>query len=83
MSLVQDVLAGILRIHPIRRDIVPADDVNENTPTFNQLGGTIWHFFFNFKFIAIHNGILHLVGGRRGPYAPWSSASVSISSAVD
>ena len=43
----------------------------KHTPTFNQSGATIWHFFFSFRFTAIQRGILALFGGRRGPYAPW------------
>jgi hypothetical protein len=41
-----------------------------DAPTLSQSGGTIWHFFFILRFIAIHKGIFALFGGRKGPYAP-------------
>lgn len=47
-------------------------------PTFNQLGAMIWHFFFNLRLTAIHNGIFALLGGRRGPYAPWMARSTNL-----
>lgn len=41
-------------------------------PTLSQSGGTMWHFFLHFKFIATHRGMRHLAGGRNGPYAPYA-----------
>jgi len=53
----------------IRR--ISTNTKGRDKPTFSQLGAMIWHFFFNLRLTAIHSGIFALLGGRRGPYAPW------------
>jgi hypothetical protein len=59
----------------IRR--ISTNTKGRDKPTFSQLGAMIWHFFFNLRLTAIHNGIFALLGGRRGPYAPWMAGSTN------
>lgn len=40
-------------------------------PTLSHSGGTMWHFFFSFRLVAIQRGMRHFAGGRSGPYAPY------------